>query len=222
MRPGTTRACPWPARASAAARPSPTEAAVKADRKRSAAGDWVWREVSVTAYGVARALQGLAYRALWPTVLGLRPVQVVVVRDPAGRLQDGYLFTSDLQASGAWVVTQFAWRWAMEVLFRASKQVLDIEAPQHASREAVEKVAPWVGSLQAVLMVWDSTAGHAVPEAEAWRGLMGEWDSEWSLRQMVAVFRRAPLNATIEPMSGESTELLKLIEALKNYGNLAA
>ncbi len=202
--------------------PSPKEAAAQADRQRTAGGEWGWQEVTVTAYGEARRLQVLAYEAVWPTVLGLRPVRVVVVRDPTGRLQDGYLFTTDLQACLAWVVTQFAWRWSIEVLFRASKQVLDIEAPQHYSREAVEKVAPWVWSLQSVLMVWYLTAGRDLPEAEELRGVMGEWDSEWSLRHMAAVLRRATLNATIKPMSGEPTELVKLIEALKNCVNLAA
>ena len=202
--------------------PTPQQAAAKADRQRSGSGNWPWQEVTVTAYGRTRTLQALTYKAVWPRVLGLRPVQVVVVRDPQGRLQDGFLFTTDLQASATWVITQFAWRWSIEVLFRASKQVLDIEAPQHYSREAVEKVAPWVWSLQSVIMVWYITAGHALPEAEELREVMGEWDSEWSLRHMVQVLRRATLNETIKPMSGEPTELLKLIEALKNCVNLAA
>src|SRR5207302_1835569 len=132
--------------------PGPKVAAAKADRKRSAAGDWVWREVAVTVYGCRRVLWAFAYEAVWPTVLGLRPVRVVVVRDPEGRLADAYLFTTDLCARLGWVVTQFAWRWAIEVLFRASKQVLDIEAPQHSCRESVEKVAPWVWSLESVVM----------------------------------------------------------------------
>jgi hypothetical protein len=202
--------------------PSPKQAAAKADRKRGATGDWLWQEVTVTAYGRTRTLQAVAYEAVWPRVLGLRPVRVVVVRDPQGKLEDGYLFTTDLQASAAWAITQFAWRWSIEVLFRASKQVLDIEAPQHSSREAVEKVAPWVWSAQSVLMVWYLSAGRELPEAEELRGVMGEWDSEWSLRHMVAVLRRATLNAAIEPMSGEPADLLKLLEALKNCVNLAA
>ena len=108
------------------------------------------------------------------------------------------------------------------MLFRASKQVLDIEAPQHYCQESVEKVAPWVWSMQSVLMVWYITAGRALPEAEELRGLMGEWDSEWSLRHMVQVLRRATLNETIQPKSDEPTELRKLIDTLKNCVNLAA
>jgi hypothetical protein len=202
--------------------PSPKAAAAKADRKRSARGDWVWQEVAVTVYGCRRLLWAFAYEAVWPTVLGLRPVQIVVVRDPEGRLADAYLFTTDLGARLRWVITQFAWRWAIEVLFRGSKQVLDIEAPQHYCQESVEKVAPWVWSMQSVIMVWYITAGRELPEAEELREVMGEWDSEWSLRHMVQVLRRATLNETIRPMSDEPTELLKLIETLKNCVNLAA
>jgi hypothetical protein len=202
--------------------PSPKAAAAKADRKRSATGDWVWQDVTVTVYGCQRLLWAFAYEAVWPTVLGLRPVRIVVVRDPEGRLADAYLFTTDLGARLGWVIRQFAWRWAIEVLFRASKQVLDLEAPQHSSRESVEKVAPWVWSMQSVIMVWYITAGRELPEAEELREVMGEWDSEWSLRHMVQVLRRATLNETIKPMSDEPTELLKLIETLKNCVNLAA
>src|SRR5262249_26677372 len=85
--------------------PSPRQAAAKADRQRGAAGDWLWHGVRVTAYGEARALRVLAYAAVWPRVLGLRPVRVVVVRDPDGRLDDAYLFTTDVETRPEWVVT---------------------------------------------------------------------------------------------------------------------
>jgi hypothetical protein len=202
--------------------PSPKAAAAKADRKRTTVGPWVWQTVGVSVYGCARQLRAFAYRAVWPTVLGLRPIQVVVVRDPEGRMRDAYLFTTDWDASLEWVITQFAWRWSIEVLFRASKQVLDIEAPQHWSRQSVEKVAPWVWSMQGVIMVWYITAGRELPEAEELRSVMGEWDSEWSLRHMVQVLRRAIVNATINTDSADPAELRQMIQTLKNWANLAA
>jgi DDE superfamily endonuclease len=202
--------------------PSPKEAAAKADRKRSAAGAWVWQDVSVTVYGCTRVLRAFAYEAVWPRVLGLRPVRVVVVRDPEGRMWDAYLFTTDLGAPLREVITKFAWRWSIEVLFRASKQVLDIEAPQHWSRESVEKVAPWVWSTQSVIIVWYLTAGSASPEAVELRERLGEWDSEWSLRHMVQVLQRVTLNATINPDSADQGQLREMVQTLKNWANLAA
>ena len=202
--------------------PKPREAAAKADRKRSGIGAWLWQALEVTVYGEARALAVVCYQAVWPPVLGLRPIQIVVVRDQAKRLDDVYLFTTDCQADARWVIVQFAWRWAIEVLFRGSKQVLDIEAPQHWSQESVRKVAPWVWSMQSVIVVWYVTVGHALPEAVQLREHMGEWDSEWSLRHMLIVLRRATLNATINPDSADQAELTEMIETLKNWANLAA
>ena len=166
--------------------------------------------------------QALHYEVVWPTVLGLRPIQVVVVRDPEGRMRDAYLFTTDLQADMSWVIVQFAWRWAIEVLFRSSKQVMDIEAPQHWSQESVEKLAPWVWSMQSVIMVWYITAGYESEEALELREQMGEWDSEWSLRHMIQVLRRAILNVTINPNSGNREQLCEMVKTLKNWANLAA
>jgi hypothetical protein len=202
--------------------PRPKEAAAKADRNHRSTGAWLWQAVAVTVYGCPRDLQALTYEGVWPTVLGLRPIRVVVVRDPERRMRDAYLFTTDLNARMSWVITQFAWRWAIEVMFRASKQVLEIEAPQQWSRASVEKLAPWVWSMQSVIMVWYLTAGQELPEAVELRELLGEWDSEWSLRHMIQVLRRAVLNATINTDSAQAPELRQMVQTLKNWANLAA
>jgi hypothetical protein len=202
--------------------PSPKQAAAKADRKRLAVGAWLWQTVAVVVYGCPRTLQALGYEVVWPRVLGLRPIQVVVVRDPSGRMRDAYLFTTDLQARLDWVIMMFAWRWAIEVMFRASKQVLDVEAPQHWSQESVEKLAPWVWSMQSVIMVWYITAGYESAEAAELRERLGEWDSEWSLRHMMQVLRQTILNTTITPNSADEAELREMVKTLKNWANLAA
>jgi DDE superfamily endonuclease len=202
--------------------PKPREAAAKADRERTGVGRWVWRPVEVTVYGRRRSAWVVDYEVVWPRVLGSRAIRVWVVRDPDGRMKDCYLFTTDREADANWVVTQFAGRWSVEVLFRASKQVMDIEAPQHWCRGSVEKVAPWVWSMQSVLMVWYLTVGQKSPEALSLREVMGEWDSEWSLRHMLRVLRRATLDATIQPNSAQPPELVEMVNNLKNWANLAA
>src|SRR5258707_663983 len=132
-------------------------------------------------------------------------------------MQDCYLFTTDRQASLTWVITQFAWRWSIEVLFRASKQVLDVEAPQHFCEASVQKVAPWVWSMQSVIMVWYVMAGRDLPEAAEMRARMGDWDSEWSLRHMIQVAQRATLNATFDPNSADQAQLREMVQTLENW-----
>jgi DDE superfamily endonuclease len=202
--------------------PSPKAVASKADQKGAVTGPWWWRRVSVWIYGYERCLKVCTYKVVWPRVLGLRPILVVVVRDPEGRMKDAYLFTTDLTADPRWVITMFAWRWAIEVLFRASKQVLEIEAPQHWSQESVEKLAPWVWSMQSVIMVWYITVGHELPEAKEMRAMMGDWDSEWSLRHMIQVLRRAILNEAFNHNSANEAQLREMVQTLKNWVNLAA
>jgi hypothetical protein len=112
--------------------------------------------------------------------------------------------------------------WQIEVMFRASKQVLDVEAPQHRSQESVEKVTPWVWLVQSVIMVWYLSAGRDTPEAKELGEVMGDWDSEWSLRHMLRVLRRVILNVGINPNSTDPNKQQEFIEALKNWVNLAA
>jgi hypothetical protein len=200
---------------------SPKAAAARADRQGTVGVPGGWQAVTVTAYGKSRLLWVLSYVVVWPVVTGLRPLQIVVVRDPEGKMDDTYLFTTVVEATTVWVIQTFARRWSIEVVFRSSKQVLDIEDPQQWCRESIEKMAPWVWLMQSVVTVWYLRAGYESPDAVAYRETMGEWESEWSLRQMVKVLQRAILDETIKPKSAEPTELLKLIEILKNYVNLA-
>src|SRR5437764_9705014 len=98
---------------------------------------------------------------------------------------------------------------------------MEIEAPQHWAQGSVEKVAPWVWSMQSVVMVWYLTEAYKSAEAEKVRGMMGEWDSEWSLRHMTQVLRIAVLEATIKPNSGDTAELTQAVETLKKWAILA-
>ena len=202
--------------------PSPKEAAKKADRNRHGKGPWCWQALTVSLYGVERSLQVVSYVVVWPKVLGLRPLQVVVVRDTAGKMEDTYLFTTDVSAEVTWIVTTFGWRWSIEVSFKASKQVLDIEGPHHWCQGSIERLAPWVWLMQSLIVLWYLTAGHSSVEAKAEESLMGEWDSAWSFRHMLKVLRRATLNQTINSRSTELDDLVSFVETLKNCVNMAA
>lgn len=202
--------------------PSPKEAAKKADRQRTGKGPWCWQPLTVTLYGLERSLQVLSYVVVWPKVLGLRPIRVVVVRDPSGKLDDVYLFTTNLTAEVSWIVTTFGWRWSIETSFKSSKQVLDIEGPQHWCQGSIERLAPCIWLMQSLLILWYVTAGHASAEAKEEQALMGAWDSAWSLRHMLKVLRRATLNATINHRSAQLDGLASIVETLKNCVNMAA
>jgi hypothetical protein len=167
-------------------------------------------------------LKVVSYIVVWPTVLGLRPIRVVVVRDTTGTMQDTYLFTTAVTAEVGWIVTTFGWRWSIEVSFKASKQVMDIAGPQHWCQESIERLAPWVWLMQSLIILWYVTAGHASAAAAKEASLMGEWDNAWSLRHMLKVLRRTILDATINTNSAQLDDLMEMVATLKNCVNTAA
>lgn len=202
--------------------PGPKEAAQRADASRTAKGPWTWQTVAALAYGVQRTLQVLAYTVVWPEVFGLRPIRIVVVRDPEGKLKDAYLFTTEVTATLDWVITTYAKRWSIEVAFKNSKQVLHIEGPQHWCQASIEKLAPWLWQMQSLLTLWYLSVGHTLPEAQAARERMGPWDSEWSLGHIVCVLRTALLEKTITPKSGTKANWQQLLARVKTYLTHAA
>src|SRR5262249_25825232 len=174
-------------------------------------GQYQWQVVTVTMYGVEKVLWVCGYEAVWPRVTGLRRIQVVIVRDPEGKMKDTYLMSTDATVSPEEVVTRYSRRWSVEIMVRACKQVMDIEAPQHYCQARVEKVVPWVLGVQTVVSVWYWVAGRDLPQAEEIRSHLGPWHSEWSLANMLRVLTRAILNAAIEGDSGEQAEMRVLL-----------
>jgi hypothetical protein len=201
--------------------PNPKEAVKKADGNRRGQGLWTWQTVKAKAYGVTRKLQVFSFQALWPEVRGLLPVLVVLVRDPLGKFDDKYLFTTDVNANLSWVISTFARRWAIEVAFKASKQVMKIQAPQHWCQQSIEKLSPWVWLMQSVIGLWYITEGHTLPQARAARRRFGPWDTEWSLVHMLRILRMAILAETINPRSATKADLNQLLDDLENYLALA-
>ena len=202
--------------------PNPKEAVKKADGNRSGRGPWAWQTVKARAYGVTRKLRVLSFQAIWPEVHGLLPILVVLVRDPLGKLQDKYLFTTDLDADLSWVISTFSRRWSIEVAFKSSKQVMKIQAPQHWCQQSIEKLSPWVWLMQSAISLWYFTEGRKLPAAQAARRRFGEWDTEWSLAHMLRILRTAILEDTINPKSATKADLCQLLDDLENYLNLAA
>lgn len=201
--------------------PSPKEAVKKADRHQNGKGPWAWQWVEATAYGVTRRLKVLSFQAVWPKVLGLRPILVVLVRDPDGKFRDTYLFTTDLGAELSRVIAAYSRRWSIEVAFKASKQVMKIEAPQHWCQRSIEKLSPWVWLMQSTISLWYLTEGRNLPQARAARKRFGEWDTEWSLAHMLRVLRATILDHTITPTSATKADLQQLLKQLDSYLDLA-
>jgi hypothetical protein len=202
--------------------PNPKEAMKKADCNRDGRGPWTWQTIKATAYGVTRQLRVVSFQAVWPEVLALVPILVVLVRDPRGKFDDKYLFSTDVNADLGWIIAAFSRRWSIEVAFKSSKQVMKIQSPQHWCQQSIEKLSPWVWLMQSVIGLWYITEGRKLPAARAARQRFGEWDTEWSLAHMLRILRTTILEAAITPESATKADLCQLLADLENYLNLAA
>jgi hypothetical protein len=210
--------------------PAPHQVAWQADQAkgraagqtRSAKSRWQWTTIQADAYGHRRTFQVVSLQALWPKVLGDRPVQVVVVRSLEKGFGEVYYFTTDVTASPAWVVETYAKRTGIEALFKSSKQVMDIQRPRHRCRQSVEKLAPWVWLMQSLVALWYLREGHQLPEAKAARKDLGTWETEWSLQHMLRVLRRLTIRQTIKSMSQKEADLREMLDQMENYLFLAA
>ena len=202
--------------------PSPREAFKKVDRSRSPKNPWRWKTIEVYAYGETRRFNVCCFQATWPKVFGSRVIQVVLCRPLDKGYDDVCLYTTDLDADASWVVQTYALRNTIETLFKSSKQVMEIEKPQHWCKASIQKLAPWVWLSQTLVMLWYLSEGRQLPEAEAARQELGPWESEWSFRHMFRFLRRLMIRQTINSMSHKQRDMSQLVEALENYLYLAA
>ena len=202
--------------------PKPREIAQKADRAQSRGARWRWKTISVTAYSATRKFKVCSFQAVWPKVFGTRPILVVVSRGLETGYRDVYLYTTRLDADPAWVVETYACRSSIEAAFKDSKQVLEIQKPQHWCQASIGKLAPCVWLMQSLVTLWYVTEGRNLPAARAARKQLGAWETEWSLRHMIHLLRRETLRAAISVISPTKRDLQQFIDRLENYLNLAA
>ncbi len=202
--------------------PSPREVAKMADRARSAGGRWRWKTVQATVRGEKQKFQVCCFVAVWPKVFGTQPIQVVVYRSLETDGEVFCLYTTDLEASPQWVIETYGDRVSIESMFKSSKQVMEIQKPQHWCKGSIEKLAPWVWLMQSMIALWYLTAGRKLPEARAARRQLGDWETEWSFRHMCRLLRRITIREVISTMSHNKHDLRQLIDCLENYLYLAA
>lgn len=90
-----------------------------------------WQRTTLTIYGRKVTLLTKTQMCMWYTVAGTKWVRMVVTKDPAGRIKERAFFSTKEGATVAAVLTQFAYRWEIEVTFRNTKQVLGLQDPQN-------------------------------------------------------------------------------------------
>ncbi len=113
-----------------------------------------WEKAVVDRRGRLEERLLLSREVLWYHVCGVRPIRVVVSRDPTGREKDDFLFTTDLAMTPGAVVSHYHGRWPIEDTLRSSKQSLGGEEPQTWRGKGPERAASLAFWLYSAVWVW--------------------------------------------------------------------
>jgi len=161
-------------------------------RQRFGKAGGKWMTIRVAMYGSIVTLQVKCSITRWTKVAGLRPLQLIITRDPSGKFKDRAYFTTDLGASVETVLQRMAHRWLIEVCFRDTKQLFGLGdaqngwgmAPREQDRRAkkpgpqprgskgshaIHRTAPIAFLVYAITVLYYLDAGNAQQDVQRTR-----------------------------------------------------
>jgi hypothetical protein len=141
-----------------------------------------WLTCKLVLYGRKTTVHYKTFTAQWYRACGTRLLRVVIVATNQGAVPWRVFFCTDVSLSAAQILAGYGARWSIECFFREAKQLLGFADSSARKEQAVLRVAPFVGMLYTVLVVWflegASTSAVAVPPVRPWythkRGLSFE------------------------------------------------
>jgi DDE superfamily endonuclease len=166
-----------------------------------------WEKGEALLYGKKTQVQFKTFCAQWYSVCGVRRLRIVVVRCFHGQLPFRVFFSTDFTLTAVRILELYAGRWAMEVFFREAKQQLGFADSLARLELAVRRVAPLVGLLYTVLVVWflesHGRAFTATPPVRPWY----PHKSGLSFADILREARAAIAGADILTLAGNSRNL---------------
>jgi hypothetical protein len=168
-----------------------------------------WQRVQTCERGKTKYRLVYAKVVLWYKV-SHTPVLLVISRDPAGKEQDDFFFTTDLQLTAAEVIGGFAGRWSIEDTFKNTKQSLGSEEPQTWKGQGPERAAVIGLWLYSVVWAWYIRYGYRKSSLQ----IMPWYSAKThpSFQDALAALRRVLWRKRIIIMFGNHTVPARIIE----------
>jgi DDE superfamily endonuclease len=131
-----------------------------------------WRRCKADLYGRITTVRYKTFDAQWYRACGTRLLRVVVVTTTSGAVPYRVFFCTDAALDVRTLLETYAERWGIEVFFRDAKQLLGFADSPARTANAVLRVAPFVGLLYSILVLWfaegASTSPIAAPPVRPW------------------------------------------------------
>jgi hypothetical protein len=185
-----------------------------------AMADWAadptppWEALEFDQYGLHATLQVKTIRGLYYRAGKDRLLVIVLVRDVAGGRPDQMFYCTRLEWDARTILSQYAGRWSIEVLFFNSKQMMGFEDPANRTPLAVQRTAPVGMVLYGLMLIWFDREGHRLvsyPDRPWYRS-----KSEPSFADILSTLRRVSWQEQFPGMDWErgdqKTALAQLVE----------
>ena len=120
-----------------------------------------WQVLAFDAYGLHTTPAVKLQQALYYTAGKGRLLTVILTRDRKGKRPDHRFYCTRLDWGVREVLSTYASRWPLEVMFEGAKQVLGLEDAANRLPKAVRRAAPLALVLYSLIVLWFDASGHA-------------------------------------------------------------
>lgn len=124
-----------------------------------------WQTTKATLYGRTKTVYYKTIVAQWYRGAGVQVGRVVIVRVDEGKVRMRVFFCADAGRQVDDILQTYSWRWSLEVCFKDLKQLLGFADSSARKREAVERMAPFVGYAYTMLVLWFADGVWSTPVA---------------------------------------------------------
>jgi len=113
-----------------------------------------WKTITVSRQGQTVQRETLGITCLWYHVCRAVPIRLVIVRDPAGRQEDDFLFCTDAAVPDEQIVQRYYDRWGVEECILEAKQQMGFETTRGWCSKTVNHQAPLAMVLVTLVKAW--------------------------------------------------------------------
>ena len=119
-----------------------------------------WHKLVFDQFGLHATLRVKTMQALYYKAGGTRLLTIVLVRDAVGQRPDQMFYCTRLEWDARQILSSYAGRWSIEVMFENSKQYLGLEDPANRTPQAVKRTAPMALVLYSLVIAWFHRVAH--------------------------------------------------------------
>lgn len=159
-----------------------------------------WRAVTVQRYGQTANVRLSEQLVQWYGPWKDLPVRLILLRD-TGKYYDLALITTDLTSPVEQVISRYASRWSIEVVFSQMRQILGVGQARNRTPRAVERTVPFGLTVYTLVIYWYARHGNPAADVASHRTL-SPWyraKTEVSYQDMTDTLRRVIIAARFTP-----------------------